>query len=83
MDKKEIVKILKSYEQKDYKTGGSTIPPSMYSAIAEQLQSTQSDKKEKLSDFCKRANERCTDGNEFAPSFIKEVERLENKLQLT
>ncbi|HDY87315.1 MAG TPA: hypothetical protein ENH82_04265 [bacterium] len=48
-----------------------------------QLKSTQSDKEEKLSSFCKRANERYTDGNEFAPSFIKRVERLEDKFQPT
>ncbi len=40
-------------------------------------------KEKKLSNFCKRANDRCTDGNEFAPSFIRRVEKLESKLYPT
>ena len=35
----------------------------------------------KLSEFCKSANDRLKDGNEFAPSFIKRIEHLESQLE--
>lgn len=35
--KKEIIEILKSFEQKDYKRGGVSIAPEMYEAIANKI----------------------------------------------
>tara|TARA_R110000851_G_scaffold286141_1_gene440021 strand:+ start:288 stop:422 length:135 start_codon:yes stop_codon:yes gene_type:complete len=39
MDKKEIIKILKSFEQRDFKRGGVSICPKMYNAIADKIKS--------------------------------------------
>jgi len=38
MDKKEqIIKILKEFEQTDYKRGGVSLAPEMYNAVADKL----------------------------------------------
>tara|TARA_R110002126_G_scaffold250434_1_gene393352 strand:- start:222 stop:515 length:294 start_codon:yes stop_codon:yes gene_type:complete len=38
MDKKEeIIKILKKFEQRDYKLGGVSLAPEMYNAVAEHI----------------------------------------------
>lgn len=37
MSKKKVIEILKEFEQQDYKRGGVSIAPEMYSAIADKI----------------------------------------------
>ena len=35
--KEQIIEVLKQFEQKDYKTGGVSLAPEMYNAVAESI----------------------------------------------
>jgi len=35
--KEEVIKILKQFEQRDYKLGGVSLAPEMYNAVAEKI----------------------------------------------
>ena len=35
--KEQIIEVLKQFEQRDYKTGGVSLAPEMYNAIAESI----------------------------------------------
>lgn len=37
MSKKKVLSILKEFEQRDYKRGGTSIAPEMYDAIADKI----------------------------------------------